>query len=119
MIEIIVSPTFNRNTRSLKKKYRNVLKDVEPLLEQLESGETPGDQVVGIGYSVFKVRVKNSDNQKGKSGCYRLMYYLKTSFNVLLLTIYIKSEQDDVAAEDLRMLIEEYDRSSRQLPETQ
>jgi len=46
-----------------------------------------GDQVVGIGYSVFKVRVKNSDNQKGKSGGYRLMYYLKTSFNVLLLAI--------------------------------
>ena len=37
--------------------------------------------------SVFKVRVKNSDNQKGKSGGYRLMYYLKTSFNVLLLAI--------------------------------
>ena len=46
MIEVIASPTFNRNTRSLKKKYRNVLKDVDPLLEQLESGETPGNQVV-------------------------------------------------------------------------
>ena len=119
MIEVIASPTFNRNTRSLKKKYRNILQDVDPLLEQLESGETPGNQVVGIGYSVFKVRVKNSDNQKGKSGGYRLMYYLKTSSNVLLLTIYSKSEQDDVSVEDLRAIIEEYDRSSRQLPETQ
>ena len=54
MIEVIASPTFNRNTRSLKKKYRNVLKDLDPLLEQLESGETPGDQVVGIGYSVLR-----------------------------------------------------------------
>ena len=71
-----------------------------------------GDQVVGIGYSVFEVRVKNSDNQKGTSGGYRLMYYLKTSFNVLLLAIYSKSGQDDVAAEDLRMIIEEYDRSN-------
>ena len=71
-----------------------------------------GDQVVGIGYSVFKIRVKNSDNQKGKSGGYRLMYYLKISFSVLLLEIYSKSEQDDVAAEDLRMIIEEYDRSN-------
>lgn len=74
--------------------------------------------MVGIGYSVFKVRVKNSDNQKGKSGGYRLVYYLKTSVNVLLLTIYSKSEQDDVAAEDLRMIIEEYDRSTRQQSET-
>ena len=56
--------------------------------------------------------MKNSDNQKGKSGGYRLVYYLKTSANVLLLTIYSKSEQDDVAAEDVRMIIEEYDRSN-------
>lgn len=112
MIEVIASPTFNRNTRSLKKKYRNVLKDVDPLLEQLENGETPGDQVVGTGYSVFKVRVKNSDNQKGKSGGYRVIYYLKTADKTLLLTIYSKSELDDVAAEDLIAIIEEYDRTS-------
>ena len=62
--------------------------------------------------------MKNSDNQKGKSGGYRLVYYLKTSVNVLLLTIYSKSEQDDVAAEDLRMIIEEYDRSTHQQSET-
>ena len=54
--------------------------------------------------------MKNSDKQKGKSGGYRLMYYLKTSANVLLLTIYSKSEQDDVSAEDLGAIIEEYDR---------
>ncbi|MCX5961934.1 MAG: type II toxin-antitoxin system RelE/ParE family toxin [Cyanobacteria bacterium] len=112
MIEVIASPTFNRNTRSLKKKYRNVLKDVDPLLEQLENGETSGDQVVGTGYSVFKVRVKNSDNQKGKSGGYRVIYYLKTADKTLLLTIYSKSELDDVAAEDLIAIIEEYDRTS-------
>ena len=113
MIEVIASPMFNRNTRNLKKKYRNILKDVDPLLEQLENGETPGDQVVGTGYPVFKVRVKNSDNQKGKSGGYRVIYYLKTVDRTLLLTIYSKSELDDVAAEDLVKIIEEYDRSVR------
>ena len=62
--------------------------------------------------------MKNSDNRKGKSGGYRLVYYLKTSVNVLLLTIYSKSEQDDIAAEDLRAIIEEYDRSTHQQSET-
>ena len=56
------------------------------------------------------MRKSYSNNQKGKSGGYRLIYYLKTSTHILLLTTYSKSEQDDVSAEDLRDIIEEYDR---------
>jgi mRNA-degrading endonuclease RelE of RelBE toxin-antitoxin system len=47
-----------------------------------------GDQIPGVGYSVFKVRIKNSNNQKGKSGGYRFIYYLKTDTQILLITIY-------------------------------
>jgi mRNA-degrading endonuclease RelE of RelBE toxin-antitoxin system len=111
-IIVIALPTFTQNIRRLKKKYRNILRDVKPTIEQLESGETPGDQVSGIGYPVFKVRVRNTDAQRGKSGGYRILYYLKTNTNILLLTLYSKSEQDDIAAEDLKSIIEEYDRQS-------
>jgi hypothetical protein len=38
--------------------------------------------------------------------------YLKTSDRILLLTLYSKSEQDDIAAEDLKSIIEEYDRGN-------
>ncbi|WP_333198720.1 hypothetical protein [Microcoleus sp. S28C3] len=69
----------------------------------------PGDRIPDISYAVFKLRVRNSDTQKGKSGGYRLIYYVKTAVAIILLTIYTKSEQVDIAADDLRSIIAEYD----------
>lgn len=108
-VTVIALPTFTRNIRTLIKKYRNILNDIQPIIAQLENGEIPGEQVAGVGYSVFKLRIKNSDNQKGKSGGYRLIYYLKTNDKILLLTLYSKSEQDDVMAGDLKDIIEEHE----------
>jgi mRNA-degrading endonuclease RelE of RelBE toxin-antitoxin system len=108
-VNVIALPTFTRNIRTLIKKYRNILDNIQPIVTQLENGEILGTQVAGIGYPVFKLRVKNSDNQKGKSGGYRLIYYLKTNDKILLLTLYSKSEQDDVVAGDLKDIIEEYE----------
>ena len=109
LIQVEVSPTFDRNLRALAKKYRSIRNDIQPVIEQLEQGELPGDQIPDIGYAVFKLRVRNSDAQKGKSGGYRLIYYLKTAMAIILLTIYTKSEQVDIAADDLRSIIAEYD----------
>jgi mRNA-degrading endonuclease RelE of RelBE toxin-antitoxin system len=119
IVTVIALPTFARNIRALIKKYRSILEDIQPIIVQLENGETPGDQVAGIGYPVFKLRIKNSDNQKGKSGGYRLIYYLNTNDKILLLTLYSKSEQDDVVAGDLRDIIEEYNNSNPETPSQQ
>jgi mRNA-degrading endonuclease RelE of RelBE toxin-antitoxin system len=108
-IEVKASPTFNRNLRALAKKYRSIQNDVQPIIEQLERGELPGDRISGIDYEVFKLRVLNSDIQKGKSGGYRLIYYVKTVNGIVLLTIYAKSEQVDIATEDIQNIIAEYE----------
>lgn len=71
-----------------------------------------GEQISGIGYEVFKLRVRNSDIQKGKSGGYRLIYYIKTENGIILLTIYTKSEQADIAANEIRSIIAEYEERS-------
>ena len=76
-IQVEAAPTFTRNLRNLAKKHRSIRNDIQPVIEQLEQGELPGDRISGIGYDVFKVRVRNSDIQKGKSGGYRLIYYVK------------------------------------------
>lgn len=57
-IQVEASPTFNRNLRSLAKKYRNIRNDIQPVIEQLERGELLGDKISGIGYEVFKLRVQ-------------------------------------------------------------
>jgi mRNA-degrading endonuclease RelE of RelBE toxin-antitoxin system len=79
------------------------------MIEQLEQGELPGDQIPSIGYTVFKLRVRNSDIQKGKSGGYRLIYYVKTATAIILLTIYTKSEQVDMVVKDIQSIITDYE----------
>ncbi|MFY7804853.1 MAG: type II toxin-antitoxin system RelE/ParE family toxin [Limnoraphis robusta] len=108
-IQVEATQIFNRNIRRLAKKYRNIRNDIQPVIEQLEQGELPGDQISGVSYLIFKLRVRNRDNKKGKSGGYRLIYYLKTSTGIILLTIYSKSEQADIAAEEIQKIIEEYE----------
>ncbi|MGL6137129.1 MAG: type II toxin-antitoxin system RelE/ParE family toxin, partial [Planktothrix sp.] len=117
LIQVEVSSIFKRNLRTLVKKYRSIRNDIQPIIEQLEQGELPGDQIPEIGYVVFKLRVRNSDIQKGKSGGYRLIYYIKTATAIILLTIYAKSEQVDIAADDIRSIIREFEQQATESKE--
>lgn len=111
-IKVEVSEKMKRDLRILSKRYRRIRSDVQPIIEQLQAGEMLGSQVPGVGYPIFKVRIKNSDIQKGKSGGYRLMYYLKTAEKILLITIYSKSDQADVTADEIRLIVAEQENLS-------
>ncbi|MBP5973237.1 type II toxin-antitoxin system RelE/ParE family toxin [Brasilonema sp. CT11] len=113
LIQVEVTGKFKRNLRILAKKYRSIRNDIQPIIEQLQSGELPGDQIPGVGYTIFKLRVKNSDIQKGKSAGYRLIYYLKTSTKIILVTIYSKSEQEDIAAEEIQQILAEFEQQEK------
>lgn len=107
--QVEVSSVFRRNLRKLAKKYRNIKKDIQPIIKALSQGELPGDQIPSVNYPVFKLRVRNLDVQKGKSGGYRLIYYLKTDTGIILLTLYTKSEKVNISPEDIRQIIEDYE----------
>ena len=98
---------FKRNLRALAKKYRSIRTDIQPLIDQLLLGMLPGDQVPGVGLTIFKVRLQNSDIQKGKRSGYRCIYYLKTENDIILVTVYAKSEQSDVPASKLQSILQE------------
>ena len=106
-IQVETSAVFRRNLRKLAKKYRTIKKDIQPIIEALSQGKLPGDQIPGVNYPVFKLRVRNTDVQKGKSGGYRLIYYLKTDTGIILLTLYTKSERANITPEDIRQIIED------------
>lgn len=65
-------------------------------------GNCPGDQTSGTTYTVFKVRVKNSDIQKGKSaGCTEngqltLDEPLTLAHNSRVRVIVLVSEEEDL-----------------------
>jgi mRNA-degrading endonuclease RelE of RelBE toxin-antitoxin system len=102
---VTFTPEFKRNLRLLAKRYRHIKSDLTPLLDELRCGQLPGALIPGCGVEVYKVRLKNSDIQKGKSAGYRVVYYLKTSRETVLLTIYSKSDQGTVSAAEIRRII--------------
>lgn len=91
-VQIEFTPEFQRNLHVLAKKYRHIRTDLEPILQQLQAGQRIGDQIQGIRHTVLKVRVRNSDLQKGKSGGYRLIYWVPEPTRVVLITIYSKTD---------------------------
>ncbi len=98
---------FKRNLRTLAKKYRGIRSDLQPLLDELQTGELPGDQVAGVHLTIFKVRLANSSSNKGKRSGFRCIYYLKTDTAIILVTIYSKSEQSDVSSARIRSILHE------------
>jgi len=61
------------------------------------------------GYTIFKVRIRNSDVSRGKSGGYRVIYYLRTATSVILVTIYSKTEQSDISAAKIKNILSEFE----------
>ncbi len=106
------STTFKRQLKHLVRRYRHVKQDIQPIIDALAEDETPGDQITGTGYTLYKVRAKNSDSRHGKSGGYRVIYYIKTTENCILVTLYSKSEQGDIGADELRLLISKIEQES-------
>ncbi len=106
-VAVSYSEAFKRQLKRLSRRYRHIRSDVQPIVHQLEAGEAPGEQIQGLGYTVFKVRARNTDAKRGKSGGYRVIYYLKTDTELVLVTIYSKTEQSDIGAEDVLRIIRE------------
>jgi mRNA-degrading endonuclease RelE of RelBE toxin-antitoxin system len=109
---IVYTPEFKRNLRQLARKYRPTKSDMQPIIEDLIQGRTPGDQIQGIRYEVFKVRAKNSDAAKGKSGGYRIVYHRPSSGPIVLITIYSKTEQSDITPAEMKRVISECETQS-------
>jgi mRNA-degrading endonuclease RelE of RelBE toxin-antitoxin system len=104
---IDLTPEYKQNLRDLSKRFRNIRSDVEPIIEQLQQGNIVGDRIGGVGeeYIVYKVRIRNSNIQKGKSAGYRLVYQLESPISILLLTIYSKSDREDIGINEIRDIV--------------
>ena len=108
LIKLYYTPEFKRSLSKLLKKYHHLRADLEPLLAELAAGVTPGDRLQVTGAILYKVRVRNRDAGRGKSGGYRVIYYLQTKEETILVTIYSKSDQSDIKLEKVQNIIDRY-----------
>jgi len=105
---IFFARRFKQDVRELSKKYRHIRSDLQTTLEEISQGNLIGNQISGVGYPVFKVRIKNSDIDKGNSEGYRLIYYTQSPDVIIIITIYSKSDQADISAKEIRKIIADY-----------
>jgi len=107
MPEVSFTFEFKRNLRALSRKYRSIRSDVQPIIDLLESGQLPGDQVPGVSLALFKVRIQNTDIRKGKRSGYRCIYFLRTRDEIILVTIYSKLDQSDISAKRIKTILKQ------------
>lgn len=100
-------PRFDKQLEGLERKYPKTTDEVEGLIDQLELDQRPGQRVPGVGYTVYKVRLPNRAARRGKSGGFRVIYYVQFSDRVKLLTIYSKTDQTDISVYEIRTLVAE------------
>ncbi len=101
--KLIPSDEFKKNLKSLSKRYKNIKQDIELLANELEKNPFLG---IGLGNNTYKVRIKNSNNNKGKSAGYRVITYIvDEEYKIYLVTIYSKSEKDSIMDIVLKKLI--------------
>lgn len=108
-VQVELTPHFVRIVKRLRKRFPKISNVIQELIGMLAQGETPGDQVQGVGYTAYKTRLPNPDAQKGKSGGYRVVYYIKKADRVILLVVYSKTDQIDISPEEIRELIDEFE----------
>jgi mRNA-degrading endonuclease RelE of RelBE toxin-antitoxin system len=111
-VYIRFSHEFEEELYRLSKRFRNIRSDVQPLIEQLQEGNILGDRIGGVGeeYVVYKLRVRNSNIKKGKSAGYRLIYQVESPTSILLLTIYSKSDREDITTNEIQDIVANFER---------
>lgn len=100
---IILTSAFERDVKVLLKKYKSLKEDLSGLFKSLENDPTNGKS---LGKDCYKIRLAIASKGKGKSGGARVITCVKiTSENIYLLTIYDKSEKEDISEKELNELL--------------
>ena len=97
---------FSKSFKKLTKKYKNILYDYEKLVDILQSGI---HNAIEVSENIYKIRLQNTSNSKGKSGGFRVVYFLKTKTDTIyLLDIFSKNEIKNINKDKLKALAEKY-----------
>lgn len=95
---------FDKQLKRLVKKYPSLKTEYAELIKILSKEPQEG---TAIGKDCYKIRLAIASKGKGKSGGARVItYFAVTEHNVFLLSIYDKSEKEDIDDKELLRLID-------------
>jgi hypothetical protein len=95
--------TFERQAKRLIKKFPSLKKEIFELIQDLKENPNQGTY---IGGSLYKIRLAIASKGKGKSGGARVISYVFiTEKEVYLLSIYDKSEKENLSDSEIKELL--------------
>ena len=105
--KIITIPSFDKDLKLLSKKHKSISKDYDELLDNLELNPKMGVEILE---NCFKIRMAITSKGKVKSGGARVItfFYVKDE-TVYLLSIYDKSDDENISDKEIRDLIKSID----------
>lgn len=107
-MEIKTTSIFTKSFKKLFKKDKNLLKEYENLLNDLTLNPNLGTH---ISNGIYKIRLQNKSNNKGKSAGYRVISYTKLEDTILLVHIYSKSDSENIKEEIISDIVNEFIKS--------
>ncbi|QJD77855.1 type II toxin-antitoxin system RelE/ParE family toxin [Spirosoma rhododendri] len=98
---------FDRQAKRLAKKYISLKADIQVLVNELRKQPELG---TAIGKNCYKIRLAIKSKRKGKSGGARVITYVYVDAETIyLLSIYDKSEKENLDEGELDALLGELD----------
>jgi mRNA-degrading endonuclease RelE of RelBE toxin-antitoxin system len=102
---VLPIPPFDRQLKRLSKKYPSLKQEFFELIENLEKNPEQG---TSLGKNCYKIRLAISSKGKGKSGGARVITnFVIADETVYLLSIYDKSEKENLTNKELDELLAE------------
>ena len=96
---------FLKEAKQLSKKFKLLKSDLKQVVDEIE---TKNDLGVYLGFNLFKKRVKDSSIPTGKSGGFRVIIYQQIENKIVLISIYSKTEKENLSDEELSEIIKVY-----------
>lgn len=97
--KVIEQKLYQKSYKKLSKSYKNIGNDIDKFLRTIKS---PEDLGIELKSNLYKVRIANSDKNKGKSAGYRLIsYVLIVRQELHLLYIYDKSQLSNLSEKEI------------------
>lgn len=95
---------FEKQAKRLVRKYPSLKNELWDLTQDLKQNPEQGTP---IGKNCFKIRLSIHSKGKGKSGGARIItHVVVTQKSVFLLSIYDKSEMDNISGKELLELLQ-------------
>jgi mRNA-degrading endonuclease RelE of RelBE toxin-antitoxin system len=102
---VYYSEEFKKSLKPLAKKYLSIKETIKTLENDLIINPFLGES---YGDGIYKIRISDKSKGKGKSGGFRILYYIlkerSLRIEMVLITIFDKSERETYSKKSAKIL---------------